>query len=74
MFLSQDEPAFEAVCAAVAINRPDMSLREVEQAAAALAGDRRVAYAALCVSCGSEPQEKLTTLVQHVLTHQEAVS
>lgn len=58
--------AFEAVCAAVAASRPGLSLREVERAAAALARDSRVAYTALCVTCGSEPQEKLTSLVRRV--------
>lgn len=62
-----DQAALDAVCAAVAVNRPGMSLREAGQAAAALAADRRVAYTALCVVCESEPQEKLNDLVRRVL-------
>lgn len=61
------QAAFEAVCAAVAVNRPGMSPLEAGQAARALAADRRVAHTALCVVCESEPQDQLNDLVRRVL-------
>lgn len=70
MLLDEDGPAFEAVCVAVAVNCPQMPLREVKQSARHLADDRRVAYTALCVSLGTEPQETLTALVSRVLGEQ----
>lgn len=71
MFLSQDEPAFDAVCAAVALNNPHMPLRKVEETAAALAEDKHIAYLALCVTAGAEPQEKLTAAVAAHLQENE---
>lgn len=67
MFLNPDEPAFEAVCAAVAINRPSLPLSKVQETAGTLAANERVAYLALCVACDSEPQDKLTAMVARLL-------
>lgn len=67
---AEETAAFEKVCAAVAINNPAMPLHEVEQTAKALYD--RVAYAALCVVCGSEPQEKLTARVLRIQTEASA--
>jgi hypothetical protein len=67
MLLNPDEPAFDAVCAAVALNRPSLPLHKVEETAETLANNQRIAYMALCVSSGSEPQEKLTSMVARLL-------
>jgi hypothetical protein len=71
MFLSNDEPAFEKICAAIAINRPHLPLSKVEETAETLAAERRIAYMALCVSSGAEPQDKLTSMVATRLQQNE---
>lgn len=58
------EATLTAVRAAVAVLHPELPLRDVERIATELSKGDRVAYAALCVVCGSVTQERLTELIR----------
>lgn len=68
-----DDPseAFDLLCGAIASTYPSMPVHLVETTARRYAEDRSIAYTALCVAAGSEPQARLTA---KVAAHEDAAT